>query len=91
MSHRLFIIMLFFSTIPACTNSTITSQTSVDTRTCNALSYGNNNLNVQSMDDVYNTCMNNKKMGRDKQKRTKKKLAFFEFVLKALLPSEKNN
>jgi hypothetical protein len=80
--------VLFFSTISAC-SSTISTQASVDTRTCNALSYGNDNLSVLSMDDVYNTCMNNKKLEREKQKRTKERLAFFEFLLNALLPSKK--
>jgi len=80
--HFKFIItgLLCFSII-ACSNTSPLSQRSKDIRACNAISYGNDNIDVKLMDNVYQTCINDKKKIRKQQKKDAEKLAIFEFFV----------
>ena len=89
MLFKIIITLVLFSSIFACSTSPKYSQKSDDTRSCNALSYGNKNLDVQSMDGVYKTCMNSKKNIRNKQSKKEKNLAIIDFFLSIFLPSER--
>ena len=87
--HFKFILsgLLCFSII-ACSNTSPLSQRSKDIRACNAISYGNDNIDIQAMDGVYQTCINDKKKIRKQQKKDAEKLAIFEFFVDLFWPSE---
>jgi len=91
MHFKITIIFILCSSIIACSSSPTTSQKSVDTRACNAISYGNKNVDVQSMDGIYNKCMSDKKKIRNQQKDKAENLAIIEFFFSIFLPSESAN
>jgi len=82
---------MIFSILSGCSSSSISSQASIDTRACNAISYGNKNIDIQSMDDIYTKCMDDKNKRRKQQKSSAKNRAIFEFFVALFLPPEKNN
>ena len=73
--------LLLVSAISACSSSPTHSQASIDTRACNTISYGNKNVDTQSMDDIFNKCMSDKTKIRDQQKEEADNRAIFEFFL----------
>lgn len=80
MQYKFTLIFLLFLNLFACSSSSTSSQASIDTRTCNAISYGNQNVDTQSMDSIYQSCMNKKKNIRKQQSKDEEKLAIIEFV-----------
>ena len=80
MQYKFTLIFLLFLNLPACSSSSTSSQASIDTRTCNAISYGNQNVDTQSVDGIYRTCMDEKKKLRKQQSKDEEKLAIIEFV-----------
>jgi len=75
----------------ACSSSSASSQSSIDIRACNAISYGNKNTDIQSMDSIYKKCMNDKNNIRKKQKSEAKNSAMFEFLVDLFFQTKKNN
>mgnify|MGYP000618456531 CR=1 FL=1 len=88
MPFKVIIILILFSSIFACSSSPATSQKSVDTRACNALSYGNKNVDIQEMDGIYKTCMDDKKKIRKQQSDKAKNLAIIDFLFDLFLSSD---
>jgi len=91
MHLKMIFILILFSSVSACSSSSATSQKSVDTRACNAISYGNKNVDIQSIDGIYNKCMSDKKRIRNQQKDKAENLAIIEFFFSIFLPSESDN
>jgi hypothetical protein len=88
MLFKLTLPFLLLAIISACSIAPVSSQASIDTRACNAISYGNNNADIQSMDGLYQTCMDDKKHLRKQHNDEVKRLAFFEFFLELFWSSE---
>jgi len=91
MQLKLILILILSSSVSACSSSSISSQTSNDTRACNAISYGNKNIDVQSMDGIYTKCMDDKKNIRKQQKSSAKNRAIFEFFVDLFWPTTKHD
>jgi len=91
MHFKLTFIFVVFLSISACSTSSATSKTSIDTRACNAISYGNKNIDVQSIDDIYVKCMDDKSSIRKQQKTSAKNRAIFEFFIDLFWPTTKHD
>ncbi len=89
MPFKLIIMLMLFSNISACSSSTASSKTSTDTRTCSALSYGNKNIDIQSMDGIYAKCMDDKNKIRNQQKKDDKNIAILEFFVELFFQAKK--
>lgn len=91
MHFNTIITLVFCSSMFACSSSPAHSQKSADTRTCNAISYGNKNVDIQEMDGIYTACINNKSRIRKQQSKKDKKdknLAIIDFFFDLFLSSE---
>jgi len=91
MQLKLILILILSSSISACSSSSISSQVSIDTRACSAISYGNKNIDVQSIDDIYVKCMDDKSSIRKQQKTSAKNRAIFEFFIDLFWPTTKHD
>lgn len=91
MSFKVILIWLLCLNMIACSNTAPSSQKSNDTRACNAISYGNMNVNTQSMDSIYKKCMADKRTIRKKQSDDAEKLAIIDFFLSLFWPSAQKN
>jgi len=91
MQFKIIITLLLLSSIFACSSSPTYSQKSEDTRACNAISYGNKNVDIQSVDNIYKKCMSDKKKIRKRQSDKAENLAIIDFLFTLFLPSEKDN
>jgi len=81
MQLKLILFLLLISSVSACSSSGVNSQTSVDTKNCNAISYGNKHGNAQSMDEIYKKCMKDKNKLRKQQSDEQIKWGFIEFIV----------
>jgi len=88
MQFKIIILLILFSGLFACSSSPTYSQKSSDTRACNSISYGNGNVDILSMDDIYKKCMSDKKKIREQQIDDAKKSAIIDFFLDLFLPSQ---
>jgi len=91
MQFKVLITLILLSSIIACSSSQPYSQKSIDTRACNAMSYGDKNSDIQLMDGIYNKCMNDKKKIRKRQSDKAKNLAIIDFFFELFLPSDSDN
>lgn len=81
MQVKIIILLILFSGIFACSSSPTSSQKSIDTRACNSISYGNGNVDILSMDDIYKKCMSDKRKIRKQQIDDAKKSSIIDFFL----------
>ena len=83
------ILILLLLGCSACSSSSVSSQSSIDSRTCNAISYGNKNTDIQSMDGIYSKCMEDKNNIRKQQKNEAENSAIFEFLVNLFFQTKK--
>ena len=82
-----FIFSLFLIS-SGCSTSSPYSQKSIDTRLCNDLSYGNNNMDTGELDTIYNNCMENKIKSRAEKRKHDKNHAIIDSLFNLLIPAE---
>lgn len=91
MPFKFIALFLFITSITACSASPTSTQASADTRACNALSYGNKNVDTQSVDSLFEQCMTNKKNIREKNHDDEVTLKWLEFFVTLFWSIDDNN
>jgi hypothetical protein len=81
-------VLITLTALNACSASPTNTQKSIDTRACNAISYGNKDVDVQRMDGIYEICMEKKKESRIRKHKDENKLAIVDFILSIFISED---